>query len=329
MGPAVYVCSAVEQTPMEPIRSTRLPLGPAYVPGQFQVRAQDIVPRYEQSNPMMVKLVDTHRALTDNKQQLIKEFEQIDAKKTGSLSKKDFTDSLKEVNQKCKLNIPRVLLDDLCEEAAEMFAPDKDPVNPHDIVYYKDFVSALQAPSPDTPQTLEEACIASSPKVQMTRTARFIERPRLHGDFSILERQKAHIIQNDLRTLLSLRRGLDPGSGTRETFLKMDTDRDGIIGKEDLRATLLELGMPMRDDSMELILSYCDMDGKGGIDFTSFVNNFEAIGRGWFNPFVPHKRLPEPPFRPRADQTSPVYANFYPPSSTPSRQVDLACVPVM
>lgn len=76
----------------------------------------------------------------------------------------------------------------------------------------------------------------------------------------------------------------------------------------------MELGLAMNDESMELILSYCDKDNKGGIDFTSFVKHFEANGRGWFNPFNEHKRLPDPPFRPRADQVCVrmcVYAYVY------------------
>ena len=76
--------------------------------------------------------------------------------------------------------------------------------------------------------------------------------------------------------------------------------------------------MPINNDSMELILSYCDNNRRGGIDFTSFVKHFEANGRGWFNPFNPHKRLPSPPFRPRADQTSPAFAKT-PASRDPPR----------
>jgi hypothetical protein len=128
------------------------------------------------------------------------------------------------------------------------------------------------------------------------------------------------------RTLLALRRGMDPGSGTRETFLRLDADRDGLIGKEDLRQNLMELGMNMHDDSMELILSFCDTSKKGGIDFHSFVKHFEANGRGWFNPFNPHKRLPSPPFRPRADQTSPAYGRF--PPSPPGRDRRLDTEPM-
>jgi len=272
------------------------------------MRQQDIVPEYERSNPMLLKLMDSHRALSDNKAVLLEAFEALDPKKTGVLKKRDFVDGLKAVDKSCRLNIPRILFDDMCQEAATMFAPEKDLVDPQDIVYYKDFVYALEKPPTNLHQTMEHAFESSQPAARMARTTRFIERPRQGNDFSILERMKAHVIQNDLRTLLALRRGLDPGSGTRETFLRLDADRDGVIGKEDLRQNLMELGMVLNDDSMELILSYCDVTKKGGIDFMSFVKSFEANGRGWFNPFNPHKRLPEPPYRHIADKTSPAYA---------------------
>ena len=183
------------QTPMEPIRSLQLPVGPEYVPAPLGIRLQDIVPEYEKNNPMMMKLVDTHRALSDNKQQLVKSFEEIDSKKTGILSRKEFVEGLKEANAKCRMNIPRVLMDDMCEEAAHMFSPPQDPTNPHDIIYYNEFVSALQPPPHELAQTLEQAFLASIPAARMARTSRFIERPRQLTDFSILERQKAHVYE--------------------------------------------------------------------------------------------------------------------------------------
>jgi len=282
---------------------------------------QDIVPEYERSNPLWVKMETTYGALSEHKHALLQAFQKIDQNGTGALSKKDFAKGLRDVDQTCKLSTPRVLLDDMIEEAAHMFCPERNPSDPQDVVYYKDFVSALQRPSPRPHQTVEELCESSRPAARMARTARFIERHRQH-DFSLFERMKAHIIQNDLRSLLSLRRGLDPGSGTRETFLRLDADRDGVIGKQDLRQRLLDLGMPVRDENLELILSYCGTEKRGGIDFPAFVKSFEANGRGWFHPFNPHKRLPSPPFRLRADQTSPAYAK-----TPPSRKVCVcACV---
>ena len=304
------------QTPMEPIRSAEVTVGPEYMPAAAGMRVQDIVPEYERSNPLWIKMEDTYGALSEHKHALLRAFQEKDRDGSGTLSKKEFSQGLREVDQSCKLSMPRVVLNDMVEEASNMFAPERNPSDPQDVVYYEDFVSSLQRPTPRPHQTMEDIFATCRPAARLAaRTARFIERPR-QGEFSLFERMKAHIIQNDLRTLLALRRGLDPGSGTRETFLCMDTDRDGVIGKEDLRQKLLDLGMPMRDENMELILSYCDTGNRGGIDYPAFVKSFEANGRGWFHPFNPHKRLPSPPFRPRADQTSPAYAK-----TPPSRKV--------
>lgn len=205
----------------------QLPVGPEYLPQHIGVRMQDIVAEYENSNPMWLKLVDSHSALNENKPVLLKAFEELDPKRTGILNKKDFTDGLKAVDRSCRLNIPRILLDNMCEEAATMFAPEKDPTDPHDIIYYKDFVAGIQKPPTRLHQTMEQAFLSSQPAARMARTTRFIEKPRQGSDFSILENMKAQVIKTDLRTLLALRRGLDPGSGTRETFLRLDADRDG------------------------------------------------------------------------------------------------------
>ena len=173
----------------------QLPVGPEYVPQQPALRMQDIVPEYERSNPTMLKLDDTHRGLYANKHVLISAFEELDVKKSGALSKKDFTNGLKVANQRCKLNIPRVLIDDMCEEAAEIFAPDKDPRDPKNIIYYKDFVDALEKPAPKVSKSMEEAFEASRPAARMDRTSQLLERPRAGNDFSVFERMKAHIIQ--------------------------------------------------------------------------------------------------------------------------------------
>ena len=82
--------------------------------------------------------------------------------------------------------------------------------------------------------------------------------------------------------------------------------------------------MPINDDSMELVLSYCDTGQRGGIDFHSFVKHFEANGRGWFNPFNPNRRLPSPPFRPRRDQTSAAFGTYPPSPSGRDRRLDTA-----
>jgi hypothetical protein len=159
------------------------------------LRMQDIVPEYETSNPTMVKLDDTHRGLYANKQLLISAFEELDAKKSGILTKRAFTNGLKAANQRCKLNIPRVLIDDMCEEAAHIFAPERDPQDPKDVIFYKDFVASLEEPAPKMSKSMEEAFEASSPAARMARTSRLLERPRAGNDFSVLERMKAHIIQ--------------------------------------------------------------------------------------------------------------------------------------
>ena len=117
---------------IEPIRSQQLPVGPEYAPEPLAMRMQDIVPEYEKTNPTMVKLDDMHRELYANKRALISAFEEADAKRAGVLRKKDFTCALKTANQRCKLNIPRVLIDGVCDEAAEMFGPEKDPRDPKD-----------------------------------------------------------------------------------------------------------------------------------------------------------------------------------------------------
>jgi hypothetical protein len=187
------------QFAIEPIRSQQLPVGPEYVPEPLAIRMQDIIPEYEKTNPTMVKLDDMHRGLYANKQALISAFEDADTKQSGVLRKKDFTNALKAANQRCKLSIPRVLIDGMCEEAADMFGPEKDPRDPKDVIDYKAFVEALDEPPPKVLLSMEQAFEASSPAARMARTSRLLERPRAESDFTVLERLKAHIIQNDLR----------------------------------------------------------------------------------------------------------------------------------
>jgi hypothetical protein len=187
-------------TMQSPIRSVMLPLAPVpeFVPEVSNMRVQDIVPEYERANPLYVKLDDTYRRLCENKSELVKIFMELDPKKHGFLSRREFAEGIKRTNQKCKLNIPRVLLDDMCEEAGTMFAPKRDPQDPQNIVYYEQFIAALQAPSPIAERTLEQALEASSPARLMAPTSRFTERARRSEDFTMIERMKAHVIQVSL-----------------------------------------------------------------------------------------------------------------------------------
>ena len=307
-------------------RQTQVPLEGHYPPKPSAMRAQDIIPFYERSNPTMVKLNDIYRQLAsaDNKRELERAFCDHDPKQCGEITRSAFAEGIKAVDRKLSLNIPRVLFDDMYEEACAMFGvPEQASAEPQDVVHYQKFIDALQRPPSEFCSSLQEAMEASSPARRMQPTSQLLQRSRQSQDFSILERMKVHVIQNDLRSLLALRRGLDPGKGPRDCFLRLDRDRDGVIGKEDLRWVAMELGMPMSDESLELTLSYCVADQikhKGGIDFMSFVKNFEACGIGSFNPYNPNKRLPSPPFRAKADRCSPAFGKESPPGKATRKE---------
>jgi len=62
----------------------------------------------------------------------------------------------------------------------------------------------------------------------------------------------------------------------KEGFRVMDKDKDGFIGKEDLRATFAELGRPGGDGDFDQMLS----DSPHPITFTTLLNMFAQKSSG-------------------------------------------------
>ncbi|CAL4192118.1 unnamed protein product [Meganyctiphanes norvegica] len=62
----------------------------------------------------------------------------------------------------------------------------------------------------------------------------------------------------------------------KEGFRVMDKDKDGFLGKEDLKATFAELGRPGTDDDFQQMLS----DSPNPITFTTLLNMFAQKSSG-------------------------------------------------
>jgi len=58
----------------------------------------------------------------------------------------------------------------------------------------------------------------------------------------------------------------------RQTFYLMDTNRDGVVSREELRIALYSYGINLSKGESEVILDVADVDGSGGIDFDEFLS---------------------------------------------------------
>merc|ERR1712111_75121 len=62
----------------------------------------------------------------------------------------------------------------------------------------------------------------------------------------------------------------------KEGFQVMDKDKDGLIGKEDLRATFAELGRPGTDEDFDSMVA----DAPNPINFTTLLSMFASRSSG-------------------------------------------------
>ena len=59
--------------------------------------------------------------------------------------------------------------------------------------------------------------------------------------------------------------------GARQTFYLMDTNRDGVLSRRELRIALYSYGIKLTQDQSEALVNEADADGNGSIDFYEFL----------------------------------------------------------
>ena len=52
----------------------------------------------------------------------------------------------------------------------------------------------------------------------------------------------------------------------------MDTNGDGFVTKDELKAMLSSLGEPVEDSVVNEMMAVADVNGDGKVDFNEFVN---------------------------------------------------------
>ena len=57
----------------------------------------------------------------------------------------------------------------------------------------------------------------------------------------------------------------------RESFYLMDTNRDGVLSRKELRVALFSYGINLSKMDSEMLARIADLDGSGGIDFDEFL----------------------------------------------------------
>ena len=61
-------------------------------------------------------------------------------------------------------------------------------------------------------------------------------------------------------------------TGCKETFYLADTNRDGVLSREELRIALYSYGIRLSKDESEIVTSDADTDESGAIDFGEFLD---------------------------------------------------------
>ena len=57
----------------------------------------------------------------------------------------------------------------------------------------------------------------------------------------------------------------------RELFERADSDESGMLEREEVRAVVTEMGMPLTDPELTDAMDAMDGDGSGEVDFEEFV----------------------------------------------------------
>lgn len=66
-------------------------------------------------------------------------------------------------------------------------------------------------------------------------------------------------------------RGADFVREARQTFYLMDTNKDGVVSREELRIAMYSYGIELSKGESEGVLEVADVDRSGGIDFEEFL----------------------------------------------------------
>ncbi len=67
------------------------------------------------------------------------------------------------------------------------------------------------------------------------------------------------------------KRGQDWLREARESFYLMDTDRDGLLSRKELRISLYSYGVYLSRDESEKVKRSADTDDSGSIDFDEYL----------------------------------------------------------
>jgi len=66
-------------------------------------------------------------------------------------------------------------------------------------------------------------------------------------------------------------RGEDFVREAKETFYLMDSNRDGVVSRRELRVALYSYGIRLSEGESEVVLENADADGSGAVDFDEFL----------------------------------------------------------
>ena len=56
-----------------------------------------------------------------------------------------------------------------------------------------------------------------------------------------------------------------------DVFKRFDTDGDGTVDKHELGKGMAQIGNPVSDEELDVIMALCDKDGDGSCDYTEFA----------------------------------------------------------
>jgi len=81
-------------------------------------------------------------------------------------------------------------------------------------------------------------------------------------------------------------------NGVQESFYLMDTNKDGVLSRKEIRVALFSYGINLSKEQSEKVFQKADLDGQGGIDLDEFLefvgpagNTRKAVRNTLFGPF--------------------------------------------